>query len=468
MTSQYRAHDALYRLRGVPLPGDVIAGKYLVESPCRRGGVALEVTAVPAHMAPPATSRVDIRLLPPEWCGDPAIVERFLCEGQAAAPLTSEHVVRVFDVGTMEGGAPYFVLEHLDGPSLDELVSAWGSVPVPTAIDWVLQAAEAIAEAHARGVVHQRLKLSSFILADRRDGTRSIKVRDFGLSRVVDPFSGYADAGFENAAYANRRLSLDPNALQSVHYIAPEQLRAAQVVDARADIWSLGVILHELIAGRPPFDGETVPSVCAAVMAADAPHLCSLRPDVPAGVDRAVRRCLQRDPGQRFPNLSTLAHALAGWGTSLASASCQRIDALLGADTSNDPIPLVSRMFSRRAPTVRVPTLRMSAPVSGSEPELDNVRMRAPASEPELGNIDAVLDHQTAYDANDEEVPRVFKAPASGRVVALALVMLAALGAAAFAGLYQSVHGEGPIGHAPPAVIAAPTTPVPAAATSTP
>jgi serine/threonine protein kinase len=445
------ALDALARLRGIPHPGDVIGGKYLVESACRRGGIALELTAVAAHVQPVSAARVDIRLLPPEWCGDAGIVERFLHEGQAAAPLTSEHVVRVFDVGTMDGGAPYFVLEHPEGPGLDELVATWGTVPVPTAIDWVLQAAEALAEAHARGVVHRRLKTSSLVLAQQSDGTRTIKVRDFGLSRVVDAFSGYADSGLENAAHANRRLSLDPDALRSVRYISPEQLRAARGIDGRADIWSLGVILHELIAGQPPFVGETVPCVCAAVLTEEAPHLCAILPNVPGAVDRAVRRCLQRDPDQRFDDLSAFAHALARSGTELARTSCERIDAVLGERTS-EPIPLVSpvsRSVPRGAPVVagpRVPTVRMAA----SDPARPDLGPRGYAPDIAYSGEVGVPDLDLVAD-EDDDAP-VFHAPASGRVVALALVMLGALGAAAFVGLYESVHAR-PSSSGDPAVV---------------
>jgi len=461
------AHQGLEHLHGIPAPGDVIGGKYLVESPCRRGGIALELTAVLAPVRHATSSRVDIRLLPPEWCGDPRIVERFLCEGRAAAPLTSEHAVRVFDVGTMDGGAPYFVLEHFDGPSLDELVTMWGSVPVPTAIDWVLQAAEAIAEAHARGVIHGRLKVSSLILAQQLDGTRTIKVRDFGLSRVIDAFSGYADAGPENAAYANRRLTLDPDPLRSVQYISPEQLRAGQLVDARADLWSLGVILHELIAGQPPFRGHTVPMVCAAVLAADAPHLCSLRANVPGGVDRAVRRCLNGDPDQRFADLSALAHALAGSGTALARASCERIDRVLGIDGgSNDPIPLLKRQGDGGYGHGVTPrgTVRMwdpTMPVQASR--VASARMEALAT-PHAGVIDEGLDYPDVPidyrddppEEDDAEAIRAFQSPASGRVVTLALVMLLALGAAAFVGLYESVHAPGTGGSAAPAFVTPP------------
>jgi len=475
-TNIHSAHQVLNQLRGIPAPGDVIGGKYLVESPCRRGGIALELTAVPATVRPTvpreASPRVDIRLLPPEWCGDAQVVERFLCEGQAAAPLTSEHAVRVFDVGTMDDGAPYFVFEHFDGPSLDELVTMWGSVPVPTAVDWVLQAAEALAEAHARGVIHGRLKVSSLILAQQLDGTRTIKVRDFGLSRVIDPFSGYADAGPEDAAYANRRLTLDPDALRSVQYIAPEQLRAGPIVDGRADIWSLGAILHELIAGHAPFRGETVPCVCAEVLATDAPHLCALRANVPGGVDRAVRRCLNRDPDQRFANLSALAQALAGSGTALARASCERIDRLLGRDrVSNDPIPLVTRQGQHAHDTQNVTwrgTVRMRGPapvpaVQGSA--VPAVRMDAVPMPHAAVDYHAAIDYpdvpidyrDDGADAEDDaDAVRAFQSPASGRVVALALVMLFAIGAAAFAGLYESVHAPSGGDGAAPALVTPP------------
>src|SRR5262249_47545583 len=156
--------------------------------------------------------RVALKILLPEWAGDPDVVERFLREGRAATRIKSEHVVRVFDVGTLESGAPFLVMEFLEGHSLDDVLATWGALPVPTAIDWVLQAAEAIGEAHTQGIVHRDLKPANLFLTRRADGSACIKVIDFGLSKLTDPrMSG-----------ASVKLTRPTDVMGSPHYMAPE------------------------------------------------------------------------------------------------------------------------------------------------------------------------------------------------------------------------------------------------------
>jgi serine/threonine-protein kinase len=299
----------------IPRTGDVVGGRYVVERACGRGGLAVVLSAMHAGL----DQRVAIKMLLPEWAGDTEVIERFLREGRAATRIRSEHVVRVFDVGKHETGAPYLVLEYLEGHNLDDVLRMWGPLPVPTAVDWVLQAAEAIAEAHSYGIVHRDLKPANLFLTRRADGSACVKVIDFGLSKLTDPRMSGSSA----------KLTRPSDVMGSPHYMAPEQLRATCEADARADLWALGAVLHELLVGKPPFRGETVPEICAMVLTQEPPRLTSLRGSVPPPVESAVLRCLEKDPEARLANAAELARAIAPFGTSVARTSSARIERLL-------------------------------------------------------------------------------------------------------------------------------------------
>ena len=270
----------------IPSPGDTLAGKYVVDGLCGRGGLAVVLSAMHAGLG----QRVALKMLLPEWAGDRDVVQRFVREGRAATRIRSEHVVRVFDVGTLESGAPYLVLEYLEGHDLDEVLAMWGPLPVPTAIDWILQACEAIAEAHACGIVHRDLKPANLFLTQRADGSACVKVLDFGLSKLTDP----------RMCGASGKLTRPTDVMGSPHYMAPEQLRASSEADARADIWALGAVLHELLTTQPPFRGDTMPELCATVLTQPPARLSSLRENVAPELERAVLRCLEKDPNARF------------------------------------------------------------------------------------------------------------------------------------------------------------------------
>jgi len=307
----------------VPRPGETIAGKYVVEGPCGRGGLAAILSAMHVGL----DQRVALKVLLPQWAGDAAIVERFLREGRAATSIRSEHVVRVFDVGTLESGAPYLVLEYLDGHNLDDVITMWGPLPVATAVDWVLQAAEAIAEAHALGIVHRDIKPANLFLTKRADGSSCIKVIDFGLSKITDP----------KMRGALSKVTQPKEVFGSPHYMAPEQLRAACDAGAPADLWSLGAVLHELLTGQPPFHGETMPEICATVLTEAPPPVTSLRAGIPAQIETAVLRCLQKEPGDRFGSVAEFAAALSPFGTFEASESRGRIERVLDRAQTSEP-----------------------------------------------------------------------------------------------------------------------------------
>jgi serine/threonine protein kinase len=377
----------------VPRSGDTVAGKYVVEAPCGRGGLALILSAMHAEL----DRRVALKVLLPEWAGDAEMVERFLREGRTATRIKSEHVVRVFDVGVLEGGAPYLVLEYLEGTNLEDLVNSWGPLAVPTAVDWLLQAAEAIAEAHGLGIVHRDIKPANLVLTRRADGTACIKVIDFGLSKLKNP---RLRVGSKN--------TLPTDVMGSPHYVAPEQLRSACDADERSDIWALGAVLHELVAGRPPFGGLSVPEVCAMVLTQPPSRISSVRAGVPPGLERAVLRCLEKSPGNRFATVLEMADAIAPYGTSMARSSRERI-----ARLAEPPI----------------------APGGVRE---DEITPLPPLPEQETERFSW---------STDEDAGRFAPRPPPGTTLSASgvvgsLLMLTGLGAAVFMFMYDSVHAD--------------------------
>src|SRR5580693_7216018 len=170
----------------------------------------------------------------------PEYVARFEREARTAVKIKSEHVARVIDVGQLESGSPYMVMEYLEGEDLQGWLEKQGRLPIERAVDFLLQACEAIAEAHAMGIVHRDLKPANLFCIRRPDGTLSIKVLDFGISK---------------AAGASMGMTSTQAVMGSPLYMSPEQMGSSKGVDARSDIWALGVILFELVTGRVPFDG---------------------------------------------------------------------------------------------------------------------------------------------------------------------------------------------------------------------
>jgi serine/threonine-protein kinase len=188
-----------------------------------------------------------------------------------------------------------------------------GPLAVPTAIDWLLQATEAIAEGHSHGIVHRDLKPANLFLSRLPDGTASIKVIDFGLSKVTR-------AGTRTDA---KELTQPNDVMGSPSYMAPEQLRASGHVDPRTDQWALGAVLYELITARSPFGGGSMPETCAAVLLQAPVAIAALQEGVPAAVERAVLRCLEKEQDARYRNVAELAAALAPYGSASARASCE-------------------------------------------------------------------------------------------------------------------------------------------------
>ena len=231
--------------------GQILAGKFRIERVLGRGGMGIVVAATHLQL----DERVALKFLLPEALINPEAVERFAREARAAVKIKSEHVARVSDVGTLESGSPYMVMEYLHGEDLAGWVRRNGAMPMADAIEFLLQACEAIAEAHALGIVHRDLKPANLFVTRRVDGSPCIKVLDFGISKVTVP-----------GAAPEFGMTKTSTVMGSPLYMSPEQMSSSRDVDLRTDIWALGVILYESLTGRVPFEAETMPQLCGMIL----------------------------------------------------------------------------------------------------------------------------------------------------------------------------------------------------------
>ncbi len=305
---------------GLPKPGDLLGGKFRIEALIGRGGMGAVFSAQHEMLG----QRVAIKMLLSAVASNREAVARFLNEARAAARIEGEHVARVMDVATLDDGRPYMVIEYLDGSDLSQHLEARGPLPVREAVDHILQALEALAQAHARGIVHRDFKPSNLFLARRLDGTTLVKVLDFGIAKATQPQT------FQESASVTRSNAI----LGSPQYMSPEQLRNPRNVDARTDIWAVGLTLYELLTGSAPFSGRTFGELFAAILEETAPPIRAQRPDVDPELEAIIARCLCRDVNQRYPNVTELAQVLARHGSPRAAFSVERIVSVL-------PPPLV-------------------------------------------------------------------------------------------------------------------------------
>jgi serine/threonine-protein kinase len=294
--------------------GDILAGKYRVDRVLGQGGMGVVVAAHHVEL----DDRVAIKFLLPEALHNGEAVARFAREAQAAVKIKSEHVARVTDVGRLDNGAPYIVMEYLEGLDLSAWLQQRGRLPVDQAVEFLLQACEAIAEAHALGIVHRDLKPANLFVIRRPDGGLSVKVLDFGIAKRIGAAQGV-------------NITSTAAVMGSPLYMSPEQLNSSKDADARTDVWALGVILYELLAGEAPFLAETVPGVMLKITASEPPSLRALRPEVPVALERVILRCLEKDRSKRLPTIGDLAHALVDFGTPRSRTSVERISGIMAA-----------------------------------------------------------------------------------------------------------------------------------------
>jgi len=291
--------------------GEVIAGKYRVDRILGSGGMGIVVAAHHLEL----DEKVAIKVLLPDMLANSEAVSRFAREARAAVKIKNEHVARVLDVGRLDNGAPYFVMEYLEGVDLRAWLHLRGALDVEQAVEFLLQACEAIAEAHALGIVHRDLKPANLFVVRRADGLLSVKVLDFGISKLM----GLGTSG------SDMSVTKTSSVIGSPLYMSPEQLQSSRTVDARTDIWSLGIILYELLSGAPPFQGETLTDVCFKIATQQPTPLRTMRPAIPQGIEEIFSKCIEREREKRYGDVAELAAVLMEFAPKRARASVDRI-----------------------------------------------------------------------------------------------------------------------------------------------
>jgi serine/threonine-protein kinase len=319
--------------------GAVLAGKYRVDRVLGEGGMGVVVAATDLQLE----RRVAIKFLLPDYAKHEEAAQRFLREARAAVKIQSEHVARVIDVGTMEGGAPYMVMEYLEGRDLAAVIEEHKRLPVEEAVAYVLEGCDAIAEAHSVGIVHRDLKPANLFLTRQPDGSLRIKVLDFGISKAM--VAGETDPS----------LTRTSSMMGSPLYMSPEQMKSAKNVDPRTDVWALGVILYELLMGSPPFDAESIPELSAKVLLEQPASIRGARPDVPAALEAVVMHALEKDPAKRFATVADLAMALASFGPARTRANVERASRVLR-------VPLSASISNPGVPAADAPAMSQSTP----------------------------------------------------------------------------------------------------------
>jgi len=284
-------------------PGELFDGKFRIEHVLGQGGMG--VVAVATHVV--LDQKVAIKVLHEGIASDPSIAERLVREARAAARLRSEHVCRVSDVGVAHG-TPYIVMELLEGTDLATLIDR-RPLPIATAVDYVLQACIAIAEAHALGIVHRDLKPANLFVTRRLDGSPLIKVLDFGIAKAPSTTSV--------------ALTQTETMMGTPGYMSPEQLRSARSVDHRTDLWALGVILYQAVSGRLPFPANSI-TEAAVKISVDPPDPIDIEPSFRA----VILRCLEKEPAKRHRDIAALARDLVRFGGPTAASSAALIDHL--------------------------------------------------------------------------------------------------------------------------------------------
>jgi serine/threonine protein kinase len=339
LETQPHLGDSLPPQAPLPLmPGQIVDDKYEVERILGVGGMGVVVSAMHLELG----ERVAIKAMLREVAASRDTATRFSREAKAVARMKCEFVAHVLDVGKLPDGTPFMVMEHLEGETLAACLDREGELPVEVAVDTLLEACVAIAEAHRLGIVHRDVKPANLFLSRDAEGSEVVKVLDFGISKSDE----------------NIGITCTSGPMGTPGYMSPEQLRSASSVRATADIWSLGVVLFEMLTGELPYEVTSFADFCANVLVSPplAPRV--LDPSIPEALEDVILRCLRRDPAERYANVLELARALAPFASDGGRALVARIE-LIGAPPS-DP----GQLAAPRAPARRTSSLPRSTPAT--------------------------------------------------------------------------------------------------------
>jgi eukaryotic-like serine/threonine-protein kinase len=408
---------------GTIAPNNILDGKYLIGPIIGSGAFGLVYEARNLEL----DEKVALKTMRPEFAVDTAMVARFAREAKSAAAIKSEYVAMVYDVGVTSDNFPYIVMEYLDGKDLGAVLEESGALDARSAVEYALQACEALAVAHSKGIVHRDIKPENLLLTERSGGMRIVKVLDFGISKAA-----LTGSIFGNTMPIVKTLNLMGTPL----YMSPEQVRSSDHVDFRSDIWSLGMVLYEVLAGTTAFDeGSSITEICAAILETKPKPIELHRNDLPSGLVEVISKCLEKDVRRRYQNVAELALALMPFGPKRARLNVERAVAVLQGAGQADPALRVDSVMppSSLDPTVSsigIGTIpRMTAPVitpaAGAPP------ISAPPSTPSLAAAAAA--QQASRASADIDITNTFarsKRDRTMRVVAV-LAVIAGLGGAA-------------------------------------
>jgi serine/threonine-protein kinase len=315
-----------------PIPvGDLVSGRWIVDSVIGHGAMGVVCAAHHIELG----QRVAVKFLRASLARNESVVERFLDEARAASALQGEHIVRVFDVGQTQSGLPYFVMEYLEGVSLEARLRQEGPLAPAQAVDFMLQACDGLREAHAGGIVHRDVKPENLLIIKGGGGRREVvKLVDFGIAKRLD-------------ASRSKIVTGPQDRIGSPCYMSPEQMTSPRDVDPRTDVWGLGVLLYQSLTGRLPFDGSTLEEVFQRIQTADAIPPSELRSGIDFRLDAIVARCLRKDPNDRYPSVAELATDLDRFGTPSSFLSTTAIDEQVWHPTSRTEGPVATTQRPR-------------------------------------------------------------------------------------------------------------------------
>ncbi len=334
--------------------GDIVNGKYRIEGVIGEGGVGVVVSAQHLEL----DERVALKFLKADALGDAGLVGRFAREAKAAVSIKSEHVARILDVGTLgKNGSPFIVMEYLDGADLRTALQLYGKFSVSDTAEYALHVCEALAMAHANGIIHRDIKPDNLFLTTnpQMPGMKSVKVLDFGISKAALTGSVFRQS---------MPLVTTQHLMGTPLYMSPEQIRATAEADARSDIWSLGMVMYEMLTGMTAFQGASLTELCAAILERTVEPLVDQRPEIPPELAATIERCLAKSADDRFQNVAELAQAILPFAPKRARSCAERAVSVLracGIARSNSAIkstmPPASELALRAAEDLRIPKL---------------------------------------------------------------------------------------------------------------